>query len=247
MVTHCILLSSAYSIGKRIALEYIIEESNEEAKKNLELIMKECGKGISISTHMIQTEEKTWDSVVKTDAYFKNVELVESVEKFINLIKKDRFLLGIDIAKYIATQIDCTHLKIEKLTYLSYADYMCSTGKKMFEDDIYAFKYGPVVSTVYSACKKKYGYVKFENEKIGKLGENISEMPTRSRILCAEDGIEKLKSIDETIKKYGQFNAAKLIEITHNEKSPWSKTGYVLGKDKRVITDDTIKEFHKYE
>lgn len=246
MITHCILLSSAYSIGKRIALDYIIENSNDEAKKALERIMKECGKGISISTHMIQSKDNTWKSVVEVDAYFKNVRLIKRLDEFISLIQRDRSLVGLDVAKYISTQIPCTHLKIEKLTYLAFADYLCLTGKRLFRDYIFAFKYGPVVDTVYEACKKKYGYVNFEKEKNEILGENISIMPAKSRILCAEDGLEKLRSIDETIKKYGKFDARELVEITHRDQSPWRQTGYVP-LTKKLITEDTIKEFHRYE
>ena len=40
-------------------------------------------------------------------------------------------------------------IKIEKLVYLCFVDYLCDTGKKLFTDSIYAFKYGPVVDVEY--------------------------------------------------------------------------------------------------
>lgn len=247
MITHCILLSSSYYLGKRIALDYIIEDSTIKAKEALQKIMSECGKGIPISTHMIQAEKKTWESVIEADAYFKDVELIENIDFFIKLIKKDRTLLGIDIAKYILTQISCTHLKLEKLTYLCFAEYLCETNKRLFEDKIYAFKYGPIVNSVYSVCKKKYGYVELEQEKLEIYGDNLLDMPIRSRILCAEDGAIKLRSINKTLEKYGKFSASQLVDITHKEKSPWSKTGVGNWLAKREIKDDIIKEYHQYE
>lgn len=36
---------------------------------------------------------------------------------------------------------------------MCYADYLCATHKRLFEDKIYAFKYGPVVESVYEAYK----------------------------------------------------------------------------------------------
>ena len=37
----------------------------------------------------------------------------------------------------------------------------------------------------------------------------------RSRILFAEDGVSKIKSIDDTITKYGDYTANELVDITH--------------------------------
>ena len=49
-------------------------------------------------------------------------------------------------------------------------------------------------------------------------------MASKSRIMFAEDGTEKIISIDQTLKKYGEFSASRLIEITHRKDTPWSKT-----------------------
>ena len=71
-------------------------------------------------------------------------------------------------------------------------------------------------------------------------------MPSRSRIMFAEYGIEKINSIDETLEKYGDFTAGELVELTHREYTPW----YMLGKgqDKDVIiSNDVIKKYHCVE
>ena len=165
MVTHFIFMSSSYSLGTRIALDYVVEDEKmqEKLKKYLKKITDECGKDVSISTHMLQAKDKTWQSVCIADHFFKDVKVLDSVEKFIKLIKRDRELLGIDVAKYILSKITCTQLKLQKLVYLCFADYLCNTGKKLFTDKIYAFKYGPVVDTVYKKYKK-YGYKPIEEE-----------------------------------------------------------------------------------
>lgn len=54
---------------------------------------------------------------------------------------------------YILARHTCTHLELEKLGYMCYADYLCRTGKKLFKDTVYAFKYGPVVESVYEKYK----------------------------------------------------------------------------------------------
>ena len=96
MVTHFIFMSSSYSLGTRIALDYVVEDEKmqEKLKKYLKKITDECGKDVSISTHMLQAKDKTWQSVCIADHFFKDVKVLDSVEKFIKLIKKDRELLG---------------------------------------------------------------------------------------------------------------------------------------------------------
>ena len=61
MVTHFIFLSSSYSLGTRIALDYIVTDDTvqEKLKEHLDKIVKECGKDVSISTHMIQSDDTT--------------------------------------------------------------------------------------------------------------------------------------------------------------------------------------------
>ena len=126
MITHFIFMSSSYSLGKRIALHFIVDDEHiqDELKIVLDKIITECGKDVSISTHMIQAKDKTWESVCASDHFFKGVEIIDSLDKFIKLIKRDRKLKGIDIAKYILSKIKCTQLKLQKLVYLCYADYL---------------------------------------------------------------------------------------------------------------------------
>lgn len=138
MVTHFIFMSSSYSLGKRIALDFIVEneETQKKLKEYLNKIIEECGKDVSISTHMIQAEDTNWGAVINTDHFFKDVEVIDSLDEFIRLIKRDRKLEGVDIAKYILSKTKCTQLKLQKLVYLCFADYLCDTGKELFTDSI---------------------------------------------------------------------------------------------------------------
>lgn len=248
MVTHFIFLSSSYSLGTRIALDYIVTDMSvqDEVKKHLDKIIEQCGNDVSISTHMIQADDEKWESVCNADHFFKDIKVVENVNEFIELIQKDRKLQGIDIAKYILSRITCTQLKLQKLVYFCFADYLCDTGKELFIDKIYAFKYGPVVDTVYKKYKK-YGYKPIEKEIEEIDSRNISEMPAKSRILFAEGGTEKILSIEKTLKKYGGLSASELVELTHRKNSPWSKTLKSNLLYSSPIKIDIIKEYHKFE
>lgn len=247
MITHFIFMSSSYTLGKRIVLDFIVNDAEiqEKLKEYLDKITTECGKDVSISTHMIQAEDTTWESVCRADHFFKGVEVIGSLDKFIKLIKQDRKLEGIDIAKYILSKTKCTQLKLQKLVYLCFADYLCDTGKELFTDPIYAFKYGPVVDTVYEKYKK-YGYKPIDEEKKD-IDTTVSEMPAKSRILFAEDGTEKIISIDSTLKRYGYLTVGKLVELTHKASTPWTKTPKTTWPFRSEIKPEIIKRYHKFE
>lgn len=238
-------MSSSYSKGKRIALDYIVNDENyTKLKEVIYKITKECGKDVSISTHFVQSDSKSWSSIVEKDHFFKDVEVIDTIENFIKMIKEDRILIGLDVAKYILVKVKCTHLKLEKLVYLCFAEYLCQYDDELYDDCIYAYKYGPIVKSVYEKYKG-YGYKEIEKEEEIDTTD-IYEMPSRSRILFAKDGIKKIKSIDNTIKKYGNLSAGELVDVTHKKNTPWDLSGRGKFTDK-IITNEIIKKYHCFE
>ena len=81
MVTHYIIMSSSYSLGTRIAIDYCLEEGGvqeaflEKIRETIRQIKQCCGEDVSISTHGFQTESASWDSVIKNDAFFESLLL----------------------------------------------------------------------------------------------------------------------------------------------------------------------------
>lgn len=236
-------MSSSYSIGKRIALSNSLKGTDYlELKEIVQDIVEKCGRDVSLSTHFIQTDSESWTSVVEKDHFFKGVEVIDSKDKFIELIQKDRTLTGLDVARYVLSKIKCTHLKLEKLVYLCFADYLCNYNKELYSDKIYAYKYGPVVDTVYEKYKGS-GYKEIENNDTDIDTTSIKELPLRSRILFAKDGIEKIMSIDDTLLKYGELTATQLVDLTHKKLTPWDVAG--RGNEQyAIIENDIIKEYH---
>lgn len=250
MVKHYILMSSAYTEGTRIALDVTDPEklNTESIRRIIDRVRRDCGNDVPLSTHLIGTEDKSWESVVKYDPFFEGVKCIDSVEEFSRKIKAGRTLKGLDVATYILSKIKCTHLSLQKLVYFAYADYLCEFSKPLFHDRIYAFRHGPVVDSVYEAYKNSGSqYVEPLEEPIkdNMVQTGVGEMPARSRILFAEDGAEKLCSIDKTIQRYGKFSTGKLVDITHRGNSPWSHVD--SSKPYQTISDDLIKTYHYIE
>lgn len=203
-------------------MHYIIDEGMNPnmLMGEVKTIKELCGETVSISTHYIETKSPFWESVIEKDAFFEDVSVVDSLVGFVDLISTDRVLQGVDIAKYILATRVCTHLELEKLVYMCYANYLCATRKRLFEDEIYAFKYGPVVWSVY----EKYKGTKDIEEGLASeehLKDGYSKMPARSRILFAEDGITKMSHINATLEMCKRLTASDLVNITHVIGGPW--------------------------
>ena len=195
-----------------------------------------------LSTHVVEAEDASWAAVQRYDPFFETVLCIDSLEQFAETIDKDRTLTGRDVAVYILSLVPCTHLSLEKLTYFAYAEYLCDTGKKLFADSIYAFRYGPVVESVYERYKKN-GCDTIQPDTV--IQRDVAELPARSRILFARDGLEKCTSIDRTIAAYKKYSASELVALTHRPGSPWSHTD--ASRYREAIPDDVIRAYHKNE
>lgn len=237
---HYIIMSSSYTQGTRIAIQYILNDDSDYKKCEsiVPYIMKKCGGDVSISVHFIPTKSETWKSVYEYDAFFKDVKLIDNVDDFIKIILVDRKLKGTDVANYIVKKVKCSHLKLEKLVYLAYAEYLCKYDKELFTDKIYSYRYGPVVETVYEKYKNSGSYdIKPKNK---------DPMPALSRITFAEDGLAKIYCINAVIEKYGKLSASELVELTHRKDAPWAMSGGE-SHNKNEIKDEIIKKYHHNE
>lgn len=247
MIQHCIITSSAYTLGARIAFDISSEKINmNDVYDIIDCIRKDCGNDVAIATQCLSTKDSTWESVRQYDPFFSDVICFENLDDFINAINKSRVLSGMDVALYILSKIKCTHLQLQELVYFAYADYLCEYSERLFTDKIYAFRYGPIVSSIYSAYKY-HGHELLSACDVDDpmVKTNIDYASIKNRILFAKSGLRKIKSIDETIKKYGKYNTRQLVAITHRDKAPWSHVDST--KQFAIISDNIIKQYHRFE
>ena len=241
MITHYIIMSSSYSKGKRIALDYIVNDENyTKLKEVIYKITKECGKDVSISTHFVQSDSKSWSSIVEKDHFFKDIEVIDTIENFIKMIKEDRILIGLDVAKYILVKVKCTHLKLEKLVYLCFAEYLCQYDDELYDDCIYAYKYGPIVKSVYEKYKG-YGYKEIEKEEEIDTTD-IYEMPSRSRILFAKDGEIYNFNHKSVLVIGGAYSVDKYFRLSHGYRWYESEQPSNETKEKILSVVDKVKK-----
>lgn len=118
-----------------------------------------------------------------------------------------------------------SNMKLQKLLYFAQAAKLSVDKKPLFEDEIEAWEYGPVVKDVYHKFKK------YENQP-------ISKPSNRDFRNLDESTMEFLENIWDI---FGKFSAARLVHIAHNHE-PW-KEAY-KSRDK-IITKKTLRSYYE--
>lgn len=130
---------------------------------------------------------------------------------------------ALDIANKIISKTDLEHgdtisnLKLQKMMYYQQGFHLAYFGTPLFDEDIVAWQYGPVVPSVYKEYKS------FESNSISTSKEGIS---------LSDDEEELFNNVYE---EYNQFSAVALMKMTHEE-SPWKTTeiNSVISRDKMM-------------
>lgn len=118
-----------------------------------------------------------------------------------------------------------TNMKLQKMLYYQQGFHLAYFGTPLFDEDIEAWMYGPVVPSVYNNYK--------ENGKGGII-------PNKEKIFKFKN--EKEEALfNEVFRVYGVYSALGLMEMTHSE-VPWKSTQTGEGN---VISKDKIKSFFK--
>ena len=136
-----------------------------------------------------------------------------------------------DIANKIlakATSNDCedliTNLKLQKLLYYMQGFHLAFFNAPLFNEEIEAWTYGPVVPESY-----------YKYKKYGKVGIRYG-----GDIICLKEEKEEIL-FDEVYNVYGKFSAIGLMNLTHKE-TPWKSVEPAEGN---IISKDSLKAFFK--
>lgn len=245
MFYHFIVIASSYYEGARIGFHKV---SDTPVDKNLidELLTK-----ITLETersdfgiHSLITEEKSWKSVCKKDSFFSDVLVADDLSDFIEFLTKDKNIDAIDIAKFFLSYMSISQLKLQKLVYLAYATHLTRTSKKMFEEEIVAYRYGPVIEEVYDKYKM-YGREEINDNADVFTLEDIKFPQSLARISLSKDGEEIIESLMLTMDMYGDKTASQLVTITHAENGPWDNVYQEYQNN--ILSDELILSKHYYE
>ncbi|MDT2859201.1 DUF4065 domain-containing protein [Lactococcus lactis] len=245
MYQHFILVASSYTEGTRIGFhlsaESQIEKSIIEDKmKRISQINRE-----DVGVHSLITESSSWESVIKLDSFFKDVMICQSFDEFEAALAFDSKITAIDIAKFFLAVKPMSHLKIQKLVYLAYKEYLSKYKLSLFDEKIVAYKYGPVVEEVYQKFKE-YGASTIKiDDSTEYILKDIHLPQAMGRMLLAKDVEKIVPTLLKIIEDYGDFSGGQLVDFTHSEKGPW-ETVYKPHLNCE-ITDEVILSHAEYE
>lgn len=118
---------------------------------------------------------------------------------------------ALDIAEYIirrsvAIENPIDQLKLQKILYYVQAKFLVEKNRKCFVEPILAWRFGPVVESVYKQ------YSKYSSMNLYPKNEN--------RVSISDEDINLINSI---VNKYSNESSWFLVEQTHNER-PWRCT-----------------------
>lgn len=120
-------------------------------------------------------------------------------------------------ANYIKSKGITDKIKLQKLLYISFGFYATfEKGNYLFQDTIEAWKYGPVVPSVY----------------------NNPSYPNKTPL---KDDKAK-KHIDRVLRFYGDKNPFSLVDLTHKKGTPWHNN-YEEGKHNEIPKQEIIEYY----
>ena len=133
---------------------------------------------------------------------------------------------AMDVAKYIVSYCDragkaTSNLKLQKMLYFIWIDYYRETKTPLFDENFYAWQYGPVVPQVY-----------FEFSTFAGIPIN--------RQYKTQAGENDYSQLNKYIDKYIDSSAAELVEESHRPDGPWYKVYDGGNGSRNVIAHESI-------
>lgn len=247
MAFHFIAIVSDFSGGRRYGWHYSSEDrlDKDYIKSFMTKVKQKCGH-IQFGIHKLTTEDTSWASVVRMDSFFDDVIITNRIDDFIDVVANDQQLSAYDVAKFVLATLPTSHLKLQKLLYYIYSEFLVRTGEKLFKDRIVAYKYGPVIEDVFHKYRK-HGSSEIDYKEDATFVLRTDEQaftPSLMKIWTSEYGVAALECIIETLEKYGDLDAFRLVDKTHQKGGPWERV-YKPGQNCE-ITDELITLYHKY-
>jgi uncharacterized phage-associated protein len=129
------------------------------------------------------------------------------------------------VQKALMDNADMTPIKLVKMTYLAHGWYLAITGgKPLMSEPVLAWRYGPIVQSVYHAFKK-YG-----REQVTSL-----EFDFGNRVMTVEDRRTK-EILNRVWDIYKDFTGPQLSALTHKSGTPWDKVRHLHEGKSLVIS-----------
>lgn len=130
--------------------------------------------------------------------------------------------------------IGITPMKLQKLLYFLYREFLQVYETALFSERFEAWEYGPVITSVYIAFKR------FKSDPISDFYREVDG----TVMLVSKRSTEFMEILDRIWKRYGLYSGMDLSRMTHTPGSAWDKAM----NDKRLfLSDDDITNERIYQ
>lgn len=138
-----------------------------------------------------------------------------------------------------------TQMQLQKLVYFAYGWYLAITGKRLIDERVEAWGWGPVIPSIYQAFKR-FGSSPITEPaaEVGFRSGKAGFYPIRIQSSDSEEDTLARQVVKRVWDIYGKYSASALSKMTHAPDSPWSRTPdkEIKGTD---ISDDLISEYFR--
>ncbi|MCY4491114.1 MAG: DUF4065 domain-containing protein [Thaumarchaeota archaeon] len=149
------------------------------------------------------------------------------------------------IADYILGTSDkqLTHMQINRLAYISHGFTLALENEPLFSDGVQAWKYGPIIPSIYHVLKR---YRDSPVPALGYCGTLLENAKERLNFINSVIPDNHKSVIKEVLSVYGGFSGLGLSTITHEKGSPWEQC-YDPNWFSISIPDDITKEYYRMQ
>lgn len=136
-----------------------------------------------------------------------------------------------------------TPLQVIKMAYISHGYTLALLEYPLVPDEIEAWRYGPVIPSIYNFLKV-YGGSPITKLLYCGTAAGTDSVGERKEFFRRVFPDEVSSILDRVLEVYGPLTGIDLLKLTHKKGSPWSKC-YKKGKRRIVIPNKAIKEHYE--
>ena len=128
--------------------------------------------------------------------------------------------------------IGISPMKLQKMTYFLYKEYLKNTDIPLFSEPFEKWKYGPVLPSLY------YEFSSFGASPITRLARNArgqAEIIDLTRKTALTDAVRKVWRI------YKNYSAVELSTLTHRAGTAWDKAEHYKLSDKDIKDERELR------
>lgn len=172
---------------------------------------------LSFSSHILATEDASFDSLCEKDPYFKQFLAYHDLKLFIKKVKEKSQLTDEEVAGYLKTQFNLHAFPLQSASFQ-------------------AFDHGPVDRKVW---RKAQDNLKELQEKNYDFVQKVALNPSIKEFI--DNSVKKYANFFDSGQQFENSDQ----NPTHNNGTPWNRA-YSKGRN-TLLSDDDIKKYHYLE